>query len=177
MLSAVPLSIWLTFRDSRSWWKGSVCSRRCRRRQGSRGGERDGGEDRQSDWVKMWEQSIPNCDNLKSSSDDTCSHLWLGWLWWQQFLLISVQPQCITFLWWRLEKWKKKTVFVVCFWGFHCDQLLKREKIEMAVFITINCKFYFADLNYGKKKKKKKNRTKKFNTTPDMNMDVKHWRY
>lgn len=31
-------------------------------------------------------------DNLKSSSDDTCSHLWRGWLWWQHPLLIWVQP-------------------------------------------------------------------------------------
>lgn len=49
---------------------------------------------------------------------------------------------------------------------------MKREKTEMAVFITIDCKFHFVDLNYGKK-----NRTKKFNTTPDMNMDVEHWKY
>lgn len=80
-------------------------------------------------------------------------------------MLISVQPL-------HHIPMMKKTVFVVCFRGFHCDQLLKREKTEMAVFITIDCKFHFVDLNYGKK-----NRTKKFNTTPDMNMDVEHWKY
>lgn len=33
-----------------------------------------------SDRERIGEQSILNCDNL-TSSDDTCSRLWLSWLW------------------------------------------------------------------------------------------------
>lgn len=110
MLPAVLLSIWLTFRDSRGWWKGSVCSQRCRRRLGSR--EKERGKDRvierkwesRASWTAITLRSLlmthaPISDWVDYGDSSLC---------WSESSL------CTTFLWWR--HWEGKNSLCCLLW-------------------------------------------------------------